>query len=118
MLMSFDLQSKVFGSPLRTRILVTTVALRETYPAELARLLDASLYSTQRIVDALERERLLATRRRGKERLVTLNPENPFAPELRALLKKMADSDPEYGRIIGALRRRPRRRGKALLPAS
>ena len=110
--MDLDLRPKIFGSALRTRILVATAALKETYSAQLARLLNASPFSTQRIVDALERERLVATRRRGKERLITLNPESAIAPELRALLLKIAQTDPEYRQLLGSLRRRPRRRGK------
>jgi hypothetical protein len=91
--------------------------LRETYPWQLTRLLDAPLYSVQRIVDSLERERLIVTRRRGKERIISLNPETVIAKELRALLLKIASTNPEYARIRESLRTRPRRRGKPIEPA-
>jgi DNA-binding transcriptional regulator YhcF (GntR family) len=95
---------------------VTISALGQTYPSELARLLKVPLISVQRIVDDLERERLVATRKRGKERIVTLNPESVIAPELRNLLQKLAAAYPEYRRSVAELRLRPRRRGKTLLP--
>jgi DNA-binding transcriptional ArsR family regulator len=111
-----ELQPKTFGSPIRTRILITISVLGETYPAELARLLKAPLVSVQRIVDSLERERLVATRRRGKERIVTLNPDSVIARELKQLLIKLAQAYPEYSRPVTLERARPRRKGKTLLP--
>jgi hypothetical protein len=67
-------------------------------------------------VDRLERERLVATRRWGMERRITLNPTTPFSGELRALLLKLAASSPEYEEAIKSMRTRPRRRGKPIEP--
>ena len=114
--MGIDLRLAIFGSPLRTNILVLTSLLTETYPAQLARVLDTSANSVAAAVDRLERERLIATRRWGMERRITLNPYTPFSRELRALLFKLAESSPEYEEAIRSMRTRPRRRGKLIEP--
>jgi predicted transcriptional regulator len=110
-----DIRPKVFGSQLRSRVLVLVATLGETYPAEIARLLKAPRFSVQRIIDDLEGERLVATRLWGNERRVTLQPGSLGAKELRAYLLRLADGYPEFGKIADSLRRRPRRRGKSLL---
>jgi|ERR1700674_175916 len=115
--MSLNLAPSIFGSPLRTRILVLTALLNETYPSELARLVKASPYSVGLAVDRLERERLVATRRWGNERRVTLNPTTAYGRELRALLLRLAETMPEYEESIRSMRKRPRRRGKPMEPA-
>jgi hypothetical protein len=115
--MNLDLRPAIFGSALRTRILVLTALLRETYVGQLARLLNTSPSSVARAVDRLERERLIATRRWGMERRVALDPSTPFSGELRALLLRLAQSSPEYEEAVRSLRLRPRRRGKPLEPA-
>lgn len=115
--MSLDLRSSIFGSALRTKILVLTALLRETYVGQLARLLETSPPSVARAVDRLERERLIAARRWGVERRITLDPSTPYSSELRALLLKIAESSPEFEDAIGSIRTRPRRRGKPIEPA-
>ncbi len=64
----------MFGSRRRTEVLILTALLGETYPTELARLLGAPLYSVQTIVDALDREGVVATRLIGRSRQVSLDP--------------------------------------------
>lgn len=49
--MRLQIQSKMFGSALRTRVLIVIVLLEETFPTELTRLLSANLISVQRILD-------------------------------------------------------------------
>jgi DNA-binding MarR family transcriptional regulator len=95
---------------------VLTALLTETYPSQLARLLRTSPSVVGMAVDRLERERLVATRRWGMERRITLNPTTPFSGELRALLLKLAASSPEYEEAIKSMRTRPRRRGKPIEP--
>lgn len=103
---------RLFGSRRKTEVLILTALLEETYPTELARLLDARQYSIQRVVDALEEEGVLATRRIGKERRVSLNPRYFAHAELRALLLRMAVGETELKEAASRVRRRPRRRGK------
>ena len=115
--MKLDLRPALFGSSLRTRILVFTALLTETYPNQLAKLLKTSPTAVRNAVDRLERERLVATRRWGMERRITLNPTTPYSKELRALLLRLAESSPEYEQAVRSLRIRPRRRGKPVEPA-
>jgi hypothetical protein len=104
----------VFGSPRRTELLILLALLEESYPREIARLLGAPLLSVQKIVDAFEREGLLATRLVGNQRRVTLNPRFYGVKPLKELLLALAEGSPELQTIAGSIRRRPRRRGKKL----
>jgi hypothetical protein len=112
--MSVLKQNKLFGSPLRTRLLVAIALVEESYSAELARLLDAKLFPVQRLVDALELEGILATRKIGLERRVTLNPRYFASKELTALLLRLGEADQELQEKLLARRSRPRRKGKLL----
>jgi len=103
---------KLFGSPARTRVVVLAVALRETYPRELARISGIPLVSVQRIVDDLEREGILVSRLAGNQRRVTANPHWVAAGQLRDLALRVAETTPEIRAALDAERRRPRRRGK------
>ena len=93
-------------------------ALGDTYAAELSRLLRAPAFSVQRIVDDLEREGVIASRRWGNERRIALNPSYLAARPLSEFLRQRAEAAVEIQGILGSLRRRPRRRGKVLEPAS
>lgn len=103
----------LFGSRMRTALLMLVAVLEETYPAELARYLGASISSVQRTLDKVEGEGLIATRPLVV-RAVTLNPLYPAAKELRALLLRLADGYPQYQEIKESRRARPRRRKKKL----
>jgi len=105
---------RLFGSPIRTSVLVLTGMLEETYPQELARLLGQRPYPVARIVNALETEGVLSTRRLGVERRVTLNPSYIGFKELRDLLRKIGNSNRSYLAILSRERRRPRRARKPL----
>ena len=66
---------KLFGTELRTRVLIAVAMLEETFPTELLRVLGKrQIYPIQRVVDALECEGYLITRKPGVERRVQLNP--------------------------------------------
>jgi len=105
---------RLFGSRRRTEVLIAVALLGETFPAELARLLGAPLYSVQNIVAALDRDGVLATRLSGRARVVSLDPRYFAYRELRALLMKLAEAEPELRAVTAARRARPRRAGKPL----
>ncbi|TAM72883.1 hypothetical protein EPN44_14855 [bacterium] len=104
---------RLFGSPLRTGILVLTAALGDTYPSELARLLNARTSVVQRAIKDLEYDGLLATQPRTGIRRVTIDPRRYGARELIAYLERLAAAPP-YTAILDNLRVRPRRQGKPL----
>jgi DNA-binding transcriptional ArsR family regulator len=103
----------LFGTKMRTALLMLVAVLEETYPAELARYLGSTISSVQRTLDKLEDDGLIATRPLAV-RAVTLNPLYPAVKELRALLLRLAEGYPEYQRLKESRRLRPRRRNKRL----
>ena len=110
----WDLPSQaIFGTKMRTALLMLVAVLEETYPAELARYLGSSISSVQRTLDKIEDEGLIATRPLVV-RAVTLNPLYPAVKELRAFLLRLAEGYPEYKRAKESRRLRPRRRNKPL----
>ncbi len=108
----FDPTSKLFGSPRPTAVLILLGLLEESYPSELARLLDARLYSVQTILDALESEAVIVSRPLGRTRRVQLNPRYVAFEELKALLWKLGSADPSLQKAAAQKRARPRRKGK------
>jgi len=110
--MPFQTPNKLFGSRRRTEILVMLALLEESYPTEIARLLAASLFSVQTIIDSLEREGVLATRLMGRSRRVSLDPRFYAHRELRDLLLRFAEAEPLLRQAAAARRSRPRRRRK------
>jgi DNA-binding transcriptional ArsR family regulator len=103
----------LFGSAMRTGMLLLIAVLEETYPAQLGRYLGVQVSSVQRTLDILENEGIVATRKIVIRR-VTLNPLYPAASELKALLLRIAEGYPEYAEIKESIRKRPRRRNKPL----
>jgi hypothetical protein len=103
---------KLFGSASRTRVVVTTIALRETYPREVARLTGVPLVTVQHVIEDLERQSVLVSRLAGNQRRVTLNPDWGAADELRMLALRLVDMMPDVRTALENERRRPRRRGK------
>jgi len=104
----------LLGGRTRTRVLVATALLEETYPRELTGLLALPLITVQRAVEQLDREGVLASRRVGVQRMIRLNPRYFALGELRALLLQLAKGMPDVAEAVSSLRRRPRRAGKAI----
>lgn len=109
---AIDASSRLFGSRRRTSVLVLLGLLEESYPSELAKLLGARLYSVQTILDALESESVIVTRRLGRTRRVQLNPRYVAFDELKTLLWKLGSHDRELQEAAARRRGRPRRKGK------
>ena len=107
-------QQKLFGSRRRTEVLVLVALLGETYPTELAQLLEAPLYSIQTIVKALDQEGILATRVSGNSRRVSLDPRYFAYTDLKNLLLRLADAEPDLRAAAARRRSRPRRAGKPI----
>jgi predicted transcriptional regulator len=103
----------LFGTRMRTALLMLVATLEETYPAEISRYLGSSIPSVQRTLDKLEDEGLIASRQLVIRR-VSLNPLYPAYNELRALLLRLAEGYPQYRTVKESRRTRPRRRTKPL----
>jgi DNA-binding IclR family transcriptional regulator len=106
--------TKLLGSRRRTEVLVLTALLGDTYPTEIARLLGAPLYSIQSILNGLDREGIVAVRRMGNQLRISLDPRFFAFKELRALLLRLAEAEPELRKIAAGRRSRPRRSGQPL----
>jgi DNA-binding transcriptional ArsR family regulator len=107
-------RSSPFGSETRTRILLALQMLGESYPRELARLLEIPLSVVQKAIRTLEVDHLIAGRLVGRTRIYRLNPQFFAVAELERLLARLAEPDKELQKQLARLRKRPRRSGKAL----
>ncbi len=104
--------SSPFGGQVRTRLLLALRLLEESYPRELARVLDTPLNGVQSAIRGLERDGLVSLRPAGRTRLVRLNPRYFAREELLPYLLRLASADADLQARVNALRRRPRRPGK------
>mgnify|MGYP002400682798 CR=1 FL=1 len=102
----------LFGSRVRTDVLIAVGRLGSAYVSELARLLDKRPIEVQRAVLSLERAGILETRVVGKVRMVELNPRFPEYQQLAEMLLTMSER-PLYAGKWKMQRRRPRAMGKA-----
>lgn len=109
---TLERDSALFGSRNRTAVLVGLRLLGESYPSELARLLDLRLFSVQEILASFEREGIIVSRQAGRTRLVTLNPRYFAAEPLAELLWTLGKQDAALQAQLATKRRRPRRPGK------
>lgn len=103
-----------FGSGSRTGALIALGLLEESYPRELARVLELKLFSVQGALSGLEKDGLVASRLAGRTRLYRLNPRYFALRELRAFLARLAEPEERLRTRIEDMRRRPRRAGKKL----
>ncbi|MBM3496859.1 MAG: winged helix-turn-helix transcriptional regulator [Armatimonadetes bacterium] len=103
-----------FGSLSRTRVLLALALLDSSYQRELARLLGVAPSVAQKALSGLERDGLVVGRLVGRTRVYALNPRYFALPELVAFLRRLAEADIDLRDRTAALRRRPRRAGKAL----
>ena len=106
--------SSPFGGQARTRVLLGLRLLDESYPRELARLLELPVSGVQMALRGLERDGLVAGRTTGRVRLVRLNPRYFAREELQRYLLKLAGADQDLQDRVSDLRRRPRAAGKPL----
>jgi DNA-binding transcriptional ArsR family regulator len=106
--------SSPFGGQARTRVLLGLRLLDESYPRELARVLDLPVSGVQMAVRGLERDGLVAGRLAGRTRLIRLNPRYFAREELQQYLLKLAGADANLQKRVAELRRRPRAGGKPL----
>lgn len=106
--------SSPFGGQGRTRALLALSLLRESYPRELARLLEMPLSGVQGALRGLELDGLVVGRSLGRTRVFQLNPRYFAAAALGEFLRRLAEPEADLRDRVAALRRRPRRTGKPL----
>jgi hypothetical protein len=106
--------SSPFGGKTRTRALLALALLSESYPRELARILEAPLSGVQKALLGLELDGLVAGRTVGRMRLFCLNPRYFASKDLERYLLRLSEPEAKLRKRIDSLRRRPRRTGKPL----
>lgn len=107
-------RSSPFGGQARTLVLLALSLLEESFPRELARLLDVPLNGVQQALRGLEVDGLVAARAAGRTRLYRLNPRYFARDELGEYLKRLARAENDLVERTAKLRKRPRRAGKPL----
>ncbi|MCB8931856.1 MAG: hypothetical protein M9921_02640 [Fimbriimonadaceae bacterium] len=112
--MKIDRKLGLFGTRLRTRLLLVLSLLDESYATELARLAGARLYAVQKHLEDFEDDGILVSRVIGRERRVSFNPRFFAKKELAALLERLAEQDEEVLAAVRSVRRRPHRKGKEI----
>ena len=93
-------------------MLLALSLLEESFPRELARVLEVPLNGVQQALRRLEVDGLVAGRLAGRTRLYRLNPRYFAQQELNDYLKRLAMPETELTARIEGLRKRPRRAGK------
>ncbi len=104
--------SSPFGGWTRTRVLLALSLLEESYPRELARLLDAPPSGVLKALRSLEFDGLVAGRNVGRTRVFRLNPRYFAVADLQRYLRRLTEPENELRDRVARLRRRPRRTGK------
>ena len=112
--MGVEPTSSPFGAQTRTRILLALSLLGDSYPRELARLLDTRLSGVQKALRTLELDGLVAGRTVGRTRLYQLNPRYFAVDALSAYLSRLSGPEDRLKDRAAELRRRPRRSAKPL----
>jgi len=107
-------QSSPFGGKARTRSLLALRLLEESYPRELARILDSPVSGIQQALRGLERDGLVSGRTMGRTRLFRINPDYFAKAELARYLLRLTEAEPDLRKRAASLRRRPRATGKPL----
>lgn len=106
--------SSPFGGQTRTRVLLALRLLGDSYPRELARLLETPLSGVQNALRSLELDGLVSGRTLGRTRLYQLNPRYFAAGALAAYLLRLSEPEQHLRDRVAGLRRRPRRTAKPL----
>jgi len=106
--------SSPFGSVTRTRVLLALWLLADSYPRELARMLEVPLSTVQKALVSLELDGLVAGRSVGRTRQFRLDPRYFAREALQQYLLRLAEPEDALRQRAAELRRRPRRTGKPL----
>ena len=106
--------SSPFGGQTRTRVLLALGLLGESYPSELARILNTRLSGIQQAIRSLELDGLIAGRSMGRTRVFRIEPRYFAYRELLSYVMRLTEPEEQLQERVASLRRRPRRTGKRL----
>jgi DNA-binding MarR family transcriptional regulator len=109
---------RLFGTPARTRALLTITAVGEVDQSRLGQLTDVGPQSIRNVVDHWEDAGVVRCRLLGTRKMISLDPTFPAAGELRAFLLRLVLSSGAYGAVADVESRRVERKAKADEPSS
>jgi len=109
---------RLFGTPARTRALLTITAVGEVDQSRLGQLADVGPQSIRNVVDHWENAGVVRCRLLGTHKMISLNPAFSAASELRAFLLRLVSSTGAYGAVAGVESKRVEREAKADGPSS
>jgi len=95
-------------------VLLALRLLGESYPRELARILETALWGVQQSIRSLELDGLVAGRNVGRTRVFQIDPRYFAFDEINRYLRRLTEPEDDLRERVARLRRRPRRTGKAL----
>jgi predicted transcriptional regulator len=107
-----EFRSSIFGTPLRDQILTILAVQGQSHVGELSRALGMSVAGVAKSVRQLERDGMIAAIAHGRTRILQLNSRWYAKTELRHLLERMAEANPDLHAPMWSVRSRPRRSGK------
>ena len=97
---------RLFGTSVRTRVLLAIAAIGETDVTDLTRLLAMQSRSTWNTANHLQREGLIRSKIKGRRRALELDPDYFAARELSRLLRRLS-RDSEYSVLARFSSRNP-----------
>lgn len=106
--------TSIFGTSLRDRVLVLLVVKGTSHLREIARIYGKDVSLVQRTLKRLERDGLVVAIAHGRTRLLQLNRRWYAFGALEKLLQEIAAGSPHLYEPASAIRARPRRSGKPL----
>jgi DNA-binding transcriptional ArsR family regulator len=110
-----NMLESLFDNRIKEIILLSSYVRKDVYARDIASLFGLHLLSVQNQFKKLENGGILVSKTRGRTKLYSLNPRNPFFREITALLDKVLYFLPDKEKKkYYTPRLRPRRTGKPL----
>lgn len=107
----------LFGNETAARLMLYLFHYGEAYPSGAAKDLGLSLAPVQRQLEKFESAGFLVSKLLGRARIYTFNKKSPATSRLVELIRVFYEGmSPKERQRMFSVRRRPRRRGKPVIP--
>ena len=108
---------KILGSKTAQKIFLHLYHYGETYPSAVAKDFKVSLGQVQRQFDRFEEAGVIISKLTGRTRIYQFNKKQGIVKPFIEIIKKVYDSIPiEEKKELFSTRRRPRKKGKPVIP--
>jgi DNA-binding transcriptional ArsR family regulator len=107
----------IFGNTTAAKIMLYLFHYGEAYPSGIAKDMTITLSQVQKQLDRFEEAGILVSKLMGRVRIYTFNPKLGVTKKLKDLIQVFYDAIPlEQKEVLFKERRRPRRKGKPVIP--